>query len=117
MLLDLVTKQVDNEEMHEEQDDKDMRAGKKLGNMAAMQVDVLSAAVTDELSTSTLSDASSISISAYETVTPFLTEEHPNINLTTSRHVAEQDQKGVFSGGWNFEKKTLLNLRPDLPHS
>ena len=56
MLLGLVTitKQVDNEEMLEEQDDKDMKAGKKLGKMTAMQVDVLSAAVTDELPTSTL---------------------------------------------------------------
>ena len=86
MLLDLVTvtKQVDNEEMLEEQDDKDMRPGKKLGKMAAIQVDVLSAAVTDELSTSTLSDASSISNSAYEQVAAFRTEEHPNISLTTS---------------------------------
>ena len=50
MLLDLVTvtKQVDNEDMLEEQDDKDMGAEKKLGKMAAMQVDVLSAAITDE---------------------------------------------------------------------
>ena len=88
MLLDLVTitKQVDNKEILEEQDDKDMKAGKKLGKMAAMQVDVLSAAVTDELSTSTLSDASSLSTSTYETVTAFLTAENPTINLTTSRH-------------------------------
>ena len=52
MLLDLitVTKQVDNEEMLEEQDDKDIKAGNKLGKMAALQVEVLSATVTDELS-------------------------------------------------------------------
>ena len=88
MLLDLitVTKQVDNEEMLEEQDDKDMKAGKKLGKMAAMQVDILSASVTDELSSSTLSDASSMSTSSYEKVAAFLTENHPDINLTTSKH-------------------------------
>ena len=81
-----MTKQVDNEEMLEEQDDKDIKAGKKLGKMAALQVDVLSATVTDELSSSTLSDASSMSTSSYEKVAAFLTENHPDINLTTSKH-------------------------------
>ena len=38
MLLDLVTitKQVDNEEMLEEQDDKGMKAGRKLSKMASI---------------------------------------------------------------------------------